>query len=128
MSNAVPATECYHCGNPVPAAAPWSITLDDQTRPLCCPGCEAVAHAIVDGGLESYYRYRTELPERPDERQAAKADTWSVFDDPGLQAQFVHPDGDEGNVKANLAIEGITCAACAWLIEQIGRASCRERV
>lgn len=31
-----------------------------------------MAHAIVDGGLESYYRYRTELPERPDERQAAK--------------------------------------------------------
>lgn len=117
MSNAVPATECYHCGNPVPAAAPWSITLDDHTHPLCCPGCEAVAHAIVGGGLESYYRYRTELPERPDERQAAKADTWSVFDDPGLQAQFVHPDGDEGNVKATLAIEGITCAACAWLIE-----------
>lgn len=40
-----------------------------------------------------------------------------MFDDPGLQAQFVHPDGDEGNVKATLAIEGITCAACAWLIE-----------
>lgn len=117
MSNAVPTTECYHCGNPVPSEAPWSITLDDRTHPLCCPGCEAVAHAIVDGGLESYYRYRTELPERPDERQAAKADTWSVFDDPGLQAQFVHPDGDVGNVKATLAIEGITCAACAWLIE-----------
>lgn len=117
MSNALLATDCYHCGNPVPAAAPWTITLDDHTHPLCCPGCEAVAHAIVDGGLESYYRYRTELPERPDERQAAKADTWSVFDDPGLQAQFVHPDGDEGNVKATLAIEGITCAACAWLIE-----------
>ncbi|TVU90136.1 heavy metal translocating P-type ATPase [Vreelandella titanicae] len=111
------ATPCYHCGNPVPAGAPWSISLDEHTHPLCCPGCEAVAHAIVDGGLESYYRYRTELPERPDERQAAKADTWSVFDDPGLQAQFVHPDGDEGNVKATLAIEGITCAACAWLIE-----------
>ncbi|MEA2116962.1 heavy metal translocating P-type ATPase [Halovibrio sp. HP20-50] len=117
MSNAATTSPCYHCGNPVPAGAPWSITLDEETHPLCCPGCEAVAHAIVDGGLESYYRYRTELPERPDERQAAKADTWSVFDDPGLQAQFVHPDGDEGNVKATLAIEGITCAACAWLIE-----------
>jgi P-type Cu2+ transporter len=117
MSDVTTAAPCYHCGNPVPAGAPWSITLDDHTHPLCCPGCEAVAHAIVDGGLESYYRYRTELPERPDERQAAKADTWSVFDDPGLQAQFVHPDGDEGNVKATLAIEGITCAACAWLIE-----------
>lgn len=117
MSDVTTAAPCYHCGNPVPDGAPWSITLDDHTHPLCCPGCEAVAHAIVGGGLESYYRYRTELPERPDERQAAKADTWSVFDDPGLQAQFVHPDGDEGNVKATLAIEGITCAACAWLIE-----------
>ncbi|QNU64699.1 heavy metal translocating P-type ATPase [Vreelandella titanicae] len=117
MSDVTTAAPCYHCGNPVPAGAPWSITLDDHAHPLCCPGCEAVAHAIVDGGLESYYRYRTELPERPDEHQAAKADTWSVFDDPGLQAQFVHPDGDEGNVKATLAIEGITCAACAWLIE-----------
>lgn len=117
MSNAASVSACYHCGNPVPTAAPWTITLDEHTHPLCCPGCEAVAHAIVDGGLESYYRYRTELPERPDERQAAQADTWSVFDDPGLQAQFVHSDGDEGNVKATLAIEGITCAACAWLIE-----------
>lgn len=117
MSNAASDSACYHCGNPVPAGAPWTITLDEHTHPLCCPGCEAVAHAIVDGGLESYYRYRTELPERPDERQAAKADTWSVFDDPGLQTQFVHPDGDEGNVRTTLAIEGITCAACAWLIE-----------
>lgn len=117
MSNAASDSACYHCGNPVPAGAPWTITLDEHTHPLCCPGCEAVAHAIVDGGLASYYRYRTELPERPDERQAAKADTWSVFDDPGLQTQFVHPDGDAGNVKTTLAIEGITCAACAWLIE-----------
>lgn len=107
---------CYHCGNPMPAGAPWCIQLDDEQHPLCCPGCEAVAHAIVEGGLESYYRYRTELPERPDERKAARADTWVVFDDPGLQATFVHPDED-GRVHATLAVEGITCAACAWLIE-----------
>ncbi|MCE8004282.1 heavy metal translocating P-type ATPase [Billgrantia ethanolica] len=106
---------CYHCGSLVPAGAPWSITLDERDHPLCCPGCEAVAHAIVDGGLGSYYRFRTELPERPDERQAVKAETWAVFDDPGLQRQFVHADGDQ--VHATLAVDGITCAACAWLIE-----------
>ncbi|MDR9439458.1 MAG: heavy metal translocating P-type ATPase [Halomonas sp.] len=108
---------CYHCGNPVPTDAPWSITLDEVRHPLCCPGCEAVAHAIVDGGLASYYRFRTELPERPDDRQAAKAETWAVFDDPGLQARFVHSDKDDGSVHATLAVDGITCAACAWLIE-----------
>ncbi|MGM0615488.1 MAG: heavy metal translocating P-type ATPase [Pseudomonadota bacterium] len=111
------ADTCYHCGNPVPDGAPWCIKIDDTSHPLCCPGCEAVAHAIIEGGLESYYRYRTELPERPDDRQAANADTWQVFDDPGLQAKFVHPDGDEGHVRATLAVDGITCAACAWLIE-----------
>ncbi|MDR5866633.1 heavy metal translocating P-type ATPase [Halomonas koreensis] len=110
------APGCYHCGSRVPEDAPWTITLDDAVHPLCCPGCEAVAHAIVDGGLASYYRFRTELPERPDDRQAARAETWAVFDDPGLQARFVHPEPD-GGVHATLAVEGITCAACAWLIE-----------
>ncbi|MGR4069443.1 heavy metal translocating P-type ATPase [Billgrantia sp. C5P2] len=116
-SQAEPSQSCYHCGSPVPAQAPWSISLDESTHPLCCPGCEAVAHAIVDGGLASYYRFRTELPERPDERQAVKAETWAVFDDPGLQRQFVHAEGDAGLVHATLAVDGITCAACAWLIE-----------
>ncbi|APE31452.1 ATPase P [Halomonas aestuarii] len=111
------APDCYHCGNRVPPDAPWSITLDDERRPLCCPGCEAVAHAIVDGGLASYYRFRTELPERPDDRQVARVETWAVFDDPGLQARFVHPDAEGGTVHATLAVDGITCAACAWLIE-----------
>jgi P-type Cu2+ transporter len=110
-------TDCYHCGSLVPAGAPWSITVDDSTHSLCCPGCEAVAHAIVDGGLASYYRFRTELPERPDERQAVKAETWAVFDDPGLQRQFVHAEADSDRVYATLAVDGITCAACAWLIE-----------
>ncbi|MCE9665428.1 cadmium-translocating P-type ATPase [Halomonas sp. M5N1S17] len=109
--------DCYHCGSQVPTGAPWTITLDDQAHPLCCPGCEAVAHAIVNGGLESYYRFRTELPERPDDRQKIKAETWAVFDDPGLQREFVHPEGDSGLVHATLAVDGITCAACAWLIE-----------
>ncbi|EPC02978.1 ATPase P [Litchfieldella anticariensis FP35 = DSM 16096] len=108
---------CYHCGSRVPDDAPWKIDLDDASHPLCCPGCHAVAHAIVDGGLASYYRYRTELPERPDERRAAQAETWAVFDDPGLQKAFVHPEGDNGHVAATLAVDGITCAACAWLIE-----------
>jgi len=119
MSEAVAdgSAECFHCGSRVPRGAPWSITMGDTRQPLCCPGCEAVAHAIVDGGLESYYRFRTELPERPDERESVRAETWSVFDDPGLQRQFVHPEADSDRVHATLAVDGITCAACAWLIE-----------
>jgi P-type Cu2+ transporter len=111
------ADGCYHCGSKVPFRAPWSIDLDGERHPLCCPGCEAVAHAIVEGGLAGYYRYRTELPERPEDRRAHQAETWAVFDDPALQRRFVHPEGDTGRVHATLAVDGITCAACAWLIE-----------
>ncbi|MBB3142935.1 heavy metal translocating P-type ATPase [Halomonas organivorans] len=112
----VETASCYHCGARVPEDACWTLTLDDTVHPLCCPGCEAVARAIVDGGLANYYRFRTELPERPDDRRTAQAETWAVFDDPGLQARFVHAD-DDGGVHATLAVDGITCAACAWLIE-----------
>ncbi|MGQ7246006.1 heavy metal translocating P-type ATPase [Halomonas sp. V046] len=108
-------TSCYHCGATVDIAAPWSITVDGERRGLCCPGCEAVAHAIVDAGLDSYYRFRSALPERPSTSQAQQ-DSWRVFDDPGLQARFVKTE-DNGIQRATLAVDGITCAACAWLIE-----------
>lgn len=111
------AGDCYHCGSRVPEGAPWRIRVEQQSHALCCPGCEAVAQAIVEGGLASYYRYRTELPERPDERQLTPSETWAVFDDPELQRTFVHPQGDDGALAATLSVEGITCAACAWLIE-----------
>ncbi|HSH47126.1 MAG TPA: heavy metal translocating P-type ATPase, partial [Halomonas sp.] len=110
------ALDCYHCGSRVPRGAPWTLHLDGGEQPLCCPGCEAVAHAIVKGGLAGYYRYRTELPERPDAHQI-KPDTWAIFDDPGLQQRFVHAEPDGQGVHVTLAVDGITCAACAWLIE-----------
>ncbi|GHA99899.1 heavy metal translocating P-type ATPase [Modicisalibacter luteus] len=108
---------CYHCGAEVPQNATWRIELDGRSHPLCCPGCEAVAHAIVEGGLESYYRFRTELPERPGDQDTQRAETWAVFDDPELQREFVHPTGDDSHRQVTLAVDGITCAACAWLIE-----------
>lgn len=110
------ALDCYHCGSRVPRGAPWTLRLDEVEHPLCCPGCEAVAHAILQGGLESYYRYRTELPERPDEHQI-NADTWAIFDDPGLQQRFIRHEPDSSGISVTLAVDGITCAACAWLIE-----------
>ncbi|MDT8894950.1 heavy metal translocating P-type ATPase [Halomonas sp. I1] len=106
---------CYHCGEPVPEHAAWTLEIDECRHPLCCPGCEAVARAIVAGGLASYYRFRTALPERPRDHHDTRAEQWSLFDDPGLQARFVH--GDDTLVNATLAVDGITCAACAWLIE-----------
>ena len=72
-------TPCYHCGLPVPAGSQFRADVLGQTREMCCPGCQAVAEAIVAGGLEHYYSHRSEnaanpqaLPAAlPDEAQAA---------------------------------------------------------
>jgi P-type Cu2+ transporter len=82
---------------------------------MCCPGCQAVATAIVEGGLESFYEFRTAANERPEAVGQAKK-RWDIYDLPEVQAEFVIPF--EGTSKqANLLLEGISCAACSWLIE-----------
>lgn len=111
---------CFHCGEPVPEASPYQVSLRDEVKRLCCPGCEAVSHAIIHGGLESYYKFRTELPPRPELSEEEIAEL-QVYDSPELLEEFVHRN-DEGMAETTLAIDGITCAACAWLIEhQINR-------
>ncbi|HEX7762129.1 MAG TPA: heavy metal translocating P-type ATPase metal-binding domain-containing protein, partial [Cellvibrio sp.] len=110
---------CYHCGLPVPVASHYPVRIQGETRLMCCPGCQAVAMAIVDGGLDSFYQYRTAANERPDafgESPARSAQRWAIYDLPEVQTEFVTPL--TGNLKqANLLLEGITCAACSWLIE-----------
>jgi Cu2+-exporting ATPase len=34
---------------------------------MCCLGCQSVAEAIVENGLEDYYKHRTELPKTPED-------------------------------------------------------------
>ncbi|WP_323847000.1 heavy metal translocating P-type ATPase [Microbulbifer magnicolonia] len=111
---------CFHCGLPVPAGGNHSVLIDGAERPMCCPGCEAVAGAIVAGGLDNFYRYRDSNSERPEE-VLPQADRWAAYDLPEVQQQYVRDWSGERRV-ASLLIGGISCAACVWLIEkQLGR-------
>lgn len=82
---------------------------------MCCPGCQAVAMAIVDGGLENFYQFRTAANERPDANPQSE-ERWDIYDLAEVQSEFVIPF-DNNFKQANLLLEGITCAACSWLIE-----------
>ncbi len=107
---------CYHCGLPLPGGAAVSSSVGGEERAFCCVGCEAVAHAIVDRGLQEYYRFREALPPRGD-TDDQNGDRFRVYDDPVAQASFVSAgDGDER--EAALILEGVRCAACIWLSEQ----------
>ncbi len=83
---------------------------------MCCAGCQAVAQAIVDGGLADYYRHRDELPESPRLAVPEAIEELGLFDHADYQASFVRPVG-EGEREASLILEGISCAACVWLNE-----------
>lgn len=108
---------CYHCGLAVPEYSNWSVTIQGQSQSMCCVGCQAVAMAIIDGGLENFYRYRAEV------NSSAKINSgrdsaidWQIYNLPDVQAEFV-TEYDETYLQANLLLEGISCAACSWLIE-----------
>lgn len=106
------ALACFHCGLPVPAGSAWTVHIDGVSQPMCCPGCEAVAQAIVDNGLTDYYRSRQSLPEGVAE---IVPEALTLYDAPELSSQFT---GDAGQAEATLSVEGIRCAACVWLIEK----------
>ncbi|WP_240725095.1 heavy metal translocating P-type ATPase [Mangrovimicrobium sediminis] len=110
-------TPCYHCGEPVPDGVSLVVEIDGEPRPMCCPGCRAVAGLISGSGLDAFYRRRTAYSERPVEEDGDFAAHYRVYDDPEVAAGFSTTD-DNGQVSARLLLGGITCAACTWLIEQ----------
>jgi P-type Cu2+ transporter len=108
---------CYHCGLPVPPGTNFPVEIDGQQREMCCAGCQAVAQAIVAGGLGDYYRHRDAMPESPREAMPLALQELGLFDHPDVQKNFVRPVG-EHEKEAALILEGITCSACVWLNEQ----------
>ncbi|WP_417791009.1 heavy metal translocating P-type ATPase [Stutzerimonas xanthomarina] len=113
MASPVP---CYHCGLPVPAGSAYHARVLNEQRALCCPGCQAVAEAIVLGGLESYYSHRSDTSVNPDTLPQALTEELELYDRKDVQAPFVRHEGELADTS--LMIEGISCAACGWLIEK----------
>ena len=107
---------CYHCGLPVPAGSRFTAVVLEQSRDFCCPGCQAVAEAIVSGGLEHYYRQRSETAANPQSLPQALPDELALYDRDDVQRELVQQQGEA--VETQLLIEGISCAACGWLIEK----------
>lgn len=109
--------ECFHCGLPVPPGADYGVEIDGRREPMCCRGCEAVAHAIIAGGLTDFYRYRTEKSPRAQELVPEQLKELEVYDRADLQQSFVQQQVGEER-SASLILEGIVCAACVWLNER----------
>jgi Cu2+-exporting ATPase len=90
---------CAHCGLP---AAPGRL--------FCCAGC-AAARDIIDGlGLGRYYQQRL-LAAGARALRPEPMERWDL-----VRHIVTRPDGSK---ELTLAVDGLQCGACVWLIESV---------
>ena len=90
---------CTHCGSP---AAPGQA--------FCCPGCGVAFETIQTLGLGGYYAKRLLDPKQPPPRPDAGGER--------DLSRFIATRADGAN-ELVLAVEGLQCGACVWLIESV---------
>ncbi len=112
------AAACFHCGEPLPPQ-PASAGIEGSTRWFCCGGCAAAAQVIASGGLCAYYD-KNSGPARPALGEQAierLREQWQALADPDFLRAFATDLGG-GLWRTLVAVEGIHCGACVWLIER----------
>lgn len=91
---------CLHCGE--------NIKKDDEK--FCCLGCEAAYKIINKFGFKNYYKLREIDPAV----RKIKPETAEEID----ISEFIFDHGDDV-FSVSLMVQGLHCAACVWLIENI---------
>ena len=104
---------CFHCGEPLAGRTVSWTRIAGAEVPFCCPGCCAAAQMIADLGLADFYTFRTAPASRP----TGAEDEWLAFDDAAVQGPITRLESDGRSIV--LLIDGLTCAACSWLLTQV---------
>ena len=99
---------CDHCGLPSPPA--------DNGPSFCCDGCRGAYALIHEWDLEDYYALRDQLGGRAS-KPRTEHEAIDLLDNVEVVGAHRRDLGD-GNIAVELAVEGVHCGACAWLIER----------
>jgi len=105
-----PECSCLHCGTPVPP---------DRAR-FCCAGCEHVFKLLTEGGLDNFYRLRGDATLAPVPPQALRERDWRWLEE--LAARAEEQPGESTSAQLDLAVQGLSCLGCVWLIESVFKA------
>ena len=104
------AVMCAHCS--LPAVKAESVSADGPI--FCCSAC-ATAYAIINThGLSAYHRF----PERRGAAVRPSGRAFSDFDHEAFANRYITL-GVDGLAHVELALEGVHCASCVWLIERV---------
>ncbi|MCB5226890.1 cadmium-translocating P-type ATPase [Alishewanella sp. 16-MA] len=113
---AVAAVRCFHCHETVHTGDRFTLNVDGQEHYFCCAGCQAVADTIFSNGLADYYRFRTAAATKIDALPLELSAELSQFDNEAVLADISQQHNELTDIE--LSISGMSCAACAWLIEK----------
>ncbi len=80
---------CFHCGLPVPDNLKIYVEYLSVDEPMCCYGCQAVSKAIIDSGMDDFYKYRTSNPDRPEAIVPEFLQQLKAYDSASIQRKFV---------------------------------------
>jgi Cu2+-exporting ATPase len=105
---------CFHCALPVERTDEFQVEVEGELRPVCCPGCKAVAELILATGMSSYYAMR-EPPQPGAGKPLEDAAEWQIYDRDDMLNAFADVSGD--HAEATVYVGKMYCAACSWLIE-----------
>jgi len=110
-----PKVDCTHCGLPVPAG----LIVSQREAQFCCHGCQTAHQLITANGLEAFYSMVDSSRESQTLRhREQETDSFSHLNDEAFLQRFAK-DAPGGVKEVRLALEGIHCAACIWLIEKL---------
>lgn len=107
---------CFHCLEPIPAGFNDHVHYEGKNESVCCIGCKAVAETIITQGMTDYYKFRTDTAGKVEALIPEQLSLIKSYDNQEIQEDFVTSQGNLSEVL--LSVEGISCAACAWLIEK----------
>ncbi len=109
---------CFHCGLDMPEGTRLSARVLGELQPMCCIGCRAAAEMLEAQGLSEWYRRRASFPGASARTLEAVRDASGPLETPEIEAAYLIRDVDgTGGRSAGLLVEGLSCAACTWVIE-----------
>ena len=101
---------CEHCGT--------EYTRKAAADRYCCRGCEFVAALILENGFEQFYDLKQGLAVAPVRSRPFEEHDFSWLALKVAAAERVGLNRGEA-ARLELALEGISCVGCVWLVEKL---------
>jgi len=107
---------CFHCDLVVPDNLNYQFDVLGKQRDFCCAGCLAIAETLVENELTNFYRFRDSRSNKPRPLIPQEIQDLEALDKTSILNEISREN--DNYRKIELGLEGITCAACGWLIEK----------